>query len=75
MDPARTAVGDSDEELMARFCQGEAPAFDALFQRYSRPVLGYLTRLTGSPSAAEDLVQLTFLSVVRRVGASRRALG
>ena len=53
---------------MARFCQGEAQAFDALFQRYSRPVHGYLTRLTGSPSAAEDLVQLTFLSVVRARG-------
>ncbi len=53
---------------MARFCQGESAAFDALFQRYSRPVHGYLTRVTGSPSAAEDLVQLTFLSVVRARG-------
>jgi RNA polymerase sigma-70 factor (ECF subfamily) len=68
MTPARTAAGESDEELMARFCQGEATAFDALFQRYSRPVHGYLTRLTGSASAAEDLVQLTFLSVVRARG-------
>lgn len=53
---------------MARFCQGEAAAFDALFQRYSRPVHGYLTRVTGSASAAEDLVQLTFLSLVRARG-------
>lgn len=53
---------------MARFCQGEAGAFEALFQRYSRPVHGYLTRLTGSPSSAEDLVQLTFLSLVRARG-------
>jgi len=69
MDPARSSsAGDSDEELMARFCQGEAAAFDALFQRYSRPVHGYLTRLTGSASAAEDLVQLTFLSLVRARG-------
>jgi RNA polymerase sigma-70 factor (ECF subfamily) len=67
MAPASTA-GESDEELMARFCQGEAAAFDALFQRYSRPVHGYLARLTGSPSAAEDLVQLTFLSLVRSRG-------
>jgi RNA polymerase sigma factor (sigma-70 family) len=58
----------SDEELMARFCQGEAAAFDALFQRYSRPVHGYLTRLTGSAATAEDLVQLTFLSLVRSRG-------
>ncbi len=53
---------------MARFIQGEAVAFDALFQRYARPVHGYLTRLTGSPALAEDLVQLTFLSVVRARG-------
>jgi RNA polymerase sigma factor (sigma-70 family) len=69
MDSAQsTRAGDSDEELMARFCQGEAAAFDALFQRYSRPVHGYLTRLTGSPAAADDLVQLTFLSLVRARG-------
>lgn len=53
---------------MARFCEGEAAAFDALFQRYSRPVHGYLTRLTGSASTADDLAQLTFLSLVRSRG-------
>ncbi|MDC0713713.1 RNA polymerase sigma factor [Stigmatella sp. ncwal1] len=58
----------SDEELMARFCQGDAAAFNALFQRYARPVQGYLTRLTGSRAAAEDLVQVTFLSLVRARG-------
>jgi len=68
MAPVRTGAGESDEELMARFCQGDAAAFDALFQRYSRPMHGYLTRVTGSASAAEDLVQLTFLSLVRARG-------
>jgi len=68
-EPARTsAPGESDEALMARFCQGEAPAFDALFQRYAPAIHGYLGRLTGSPSSADDLVQLTFLSLVRARG-------
>lgn len=58
----------SDEALMARFCQGEAAAFTAIFQRYARPVQGYLTRLTGNRALAEDLVQLTFLSLVRARG-------
>ncbi|NNB90370.1 RNA polymerase sigma factor [Corallococcus exiguus] len=62
------ASGDSDEVLMERFCQGDAQAFDALFQRYARPVQGYLARLTGSPATAEDLAQLTFLSLVRARG-------
>ncbi|WP_338863734.1 RNA polymerase sigma factor [Myxococcus stipitatus] len=53
---------------MARFCEGHAPAFDALFQRHSRQVRGYLTRLTGSMASAEDLVQLTFMSLVRSRG-------
>jgi RNA polymerase sigma factor (sigma-70 family) len=68
-DPAREPVAArSDEVLMARFCEGDSAAFDALFQRYARPVHGYLARLTGSPSTAEDLVQLTFLSLVRARG-------
>jgi RNA polymerase sigma-70 factor (ECF subfamily) len=68
-DPARAPVaGVSDEVLMARFCQGDSAAFDALFQRYARPVHGYLTRLTGNPALAEDLGQLTFLSLVRARG-------
>jgi RNA polymerase sigma-70 factor (ECF subfamily) len=53
---------------MARFCQGEASAFDALFQRYAPAMRGYLGRITGNPSSADDLVQLTFLSVVRARG-------
>jgi len=58
----------SDGVLMARFCQGDATAFNAIFQRYARPIQGYLTRLTGNRTAAEDLVQLTFLSLVRARG-------
>ncbi|QSQ13060.1 RNA polymerase sigma factor [Myxococcus landrumensis] len=68
-DSARTpGAVDSDEVLMARFCEGHAPAFDVLFQRHSRQVRGYLTRLTGSVASAEDLVQLTFMSLVRSRG-------
>ncbi len=63
-----TEASPSDETLMTRFRQGDTRAFEALFQRYSRPVHGYLSRLTGSPAAAEDLVQQTFLSVVRSRG-------
>jgi RNA polymerase sigma-70 factor (ECF subfamily) len=62
------AAGDSDEVLMTRFCQGDARAFEALFQRYAAPMHGYLSRLTGSPAAAEDLAQQTFLSLVRARG-------
>ncbi len=53
---------------MERFCQGEAPAFEVLFQRYAGPLRGYLTRLTGQVPVAEDLCQQTFLSLVQARG-------
>ena len=60
-------VDASDEALMEQFLQGDAQAFDALFGRFARPLHGYLARLAG-PSAAEDLTQTTFLSLVRGRG-------
>ncbi len=62
------AAGESDETLMTRFRQGDTRAFEALFQRHARSVNGYLARLTGSPAAADDLTQQTFLSLVRARG-------
>lgn len=53
---------------MGRFCQGDAQAFDALFGRYARAIHAYLTRMVGNRSAAEDLTQATFLSLVRARG-------
>jgi RNA polymerase sigma-70 factor, ECF subfamily len=55
---------------MRQFCRGEARAFDALFERYARPLNRYLARLVGA-SAADDLTQATFLSVVRARGRFR----
>lgn len=53
---------------MRRFCQGDAAAFNALFDRYSRPIHAYLVRMLSSPSTAEDVSQATFLSLVRARG-------
>lgn len=58
----------SDEALMERFCAGEAGAFEGLYQRYAAPLRGYLLRMAGTAAAADDLVQLTFISVVRSRG-------
>jgi RNA polymerase sigma-70 factor (ECF subfamily) len=70
----RTAVdgswaqsNESDEGLMARFCDGDLPAFEILFQRYRQVIRAYLARLVG-PVHADDLAQATFLSVVRARG-------
>ena len=50
---------------MERFCDGDSAAFDALFGRYSREIHRFLTRVVHDPALAEDLTQVTFLSLVR----------
>jgi RNA polymerase sigma factor (sigma-70 family) len=62
------AQAESDEALMQRFCEGSTDAFDALFTRHARAVHGYLSRLVGSSTAADDLTQVAFLSLVRARG-------
>ncbi len=57
-----------DESLMNRFCNGEESAFEALFSRHAPRVRAYLSRLTSSPEMADDLTQVTFLSLVRSRG-------
>jgi RNA polymerase sigma-70 factor (ECF subfamily) len=61
-------VEESDEVLMERFCAGDAVAFDALFDRHARAVRAYLANLVGDAAAADDLTQVTFVSVVRARG-------
>jgi RNA polymerase sigma factor (sigma-70 family) len=58
----------SDEELMERFCNGEHDAFEVLFARHAGRVRGFLARMVRDGPLAEDLLQTTFLSVVRARG-------
>jgi RNA polymerase sigma-70 factor (ECF subfamily) len=55
----------TDEELMDRFCSGDGAAFDALFTRHAPGVQAFLHRMVRDRALAEDLLQMTFLSVVR----------
>jgi RNA polymerase sigma factor (sigma-70 family) len=58
----------TDEALMEQFCAGNTRAFDSLFGRHDAAIRGYLQKLTGSAAVAEDLAQVTFLSLVRARG-------
>ena len=58
----------TDEELMERFCQGDEAAFEALFGRHASRVQGFLARMVRDGALAEDLLQQTFLSVIRARG-------
>ncbi len=68
-EPAPAEPSDArftDEELEARWKQGSAPAFAALFERYHRRVYGFALRLTGDVHTAEDVAQRAFLNLYRK---------
>ena len=58
-------AGDDDVRLMQALRAGDGSAFDALFARWSRPLLRYLERIVRDGGCAEDLVQEVFLRVYR----------
>jgi RNA polymerase sigma-70 factor (ECF subfamily) len=52
----------SEESLIRAAALGDRLAFDELVRRHLRALLRYATRLTGSPTTAEDITQETFLA-------------
>jgi RNA polymerase sigma-70 factor (ECF subfamily) len=58
-------VRDENVELMLAFCAGDGEAFDALFRRWSAPLLRFLNRMVWDLAVAEELVQEVFLRVYR----------
>lgn len=55
----------SDEALMLEFQGGSRAAFEELFVRYRKPLCCLFGRRLNNPERAEDLVQETFLAVIR----------
>lgn len=55
----------TDEELIARFQDGDAYAFDLLVKRYKDPLLNFIYRFVGDMVEAEDIVQETFFRVYK----------
>jgi RNA polymerase sigma factor (sigma-70 family) len=53
--------GQTDERLVELAAAGHDRAFEAIVERYRRPLLRYLRRLL-SDTLAEDVVQATFIS-------------
>lgn len=54
-----------DRELVRGWLRGDAAAFEALVDRHQEALLRFASRLTGCPDLAQDLVQETFLKLVR----------
>jgi RNA polymerase sigma-70 factor (ECF subfamily) len=55
----------SDEALMLDYQRGSRDAFEELFERYRGPLSGFFRRRILRQERAEDLVQETFLAVIR----------
>lgn len=56
------------DDLITRARKRDPAAFDALVEIYSPRLYGYFYRLTGGREDAEDLLQETFVRVVRMIG-------
>ena len=55
----------TDEELIARFQDGDTYAFDQLVRRYKDPLLNFIFRFIGDINESEDIVQDTFYRVYK----------
>ena len=57
----------SDEELVSAHLAGQENAFQELFYRYRDRLVHFITRKTGDPDRAQDLVQEAFIRVTRHM--------
>src|ERR671935_995528 len=72
-DPPRREPSDGD--LLQRIGNGDRPAFELLYKRYARPVLGLALRRLGDRGRAEEAVQETFASIWRSASSYRPERG
>jgi RNA polymerase sigma-70 factor (ECF subfamily) len=61
---------EADAELLARLRAGDSSAVGGLFERYEQPVFRYLVGVLKDRHAAEDVLQDTFVLVLRKAEAS-----
>ena len=55
----------SDAEVMLRVAAGDDTAFDYLVEKYRRPMISFMYRMTHNQAVAEELAQEVFLRVYR----------
>ena len=59
----------TDAELHQRLTQGDSDAFSLLFERRSPAVYRFALRMSGDPSAADEIVQEVFAAMIRNPSA------
>ena len=73
MTDARRSQSDrlSEAEAIERAKQGDASAFETLYNLHKRRVYSLCLRMTANTAAAEDLTQEAFLQLFRKIGTFR----
>ena len=61
----------ADDDLVRMYRDGDADAFDALFDRYHAPVFNFARMMLGGADGAEVVLQESFLAVARSAGSYR----
>src|SRR3954447_19281764 len=69
---ARFVRGEPDERLVALIREGHEAAFEAVYDRYWRPLLSFCRHMLGEADEAEDAVQHTFSAAHRALLADDR---
>src|SRR5438874_1727696 len=60
-----SGTGMTDAEVMLRAKAGDESAFEFLVQKYRKPMVNFMYRMTHNSAVAEDLAQEVFLRVYR----------
>jgi RNA polymerase sigma-70 factor (ECF subfamily) len=62
----------ADEDLMVLYQSGEVRAFELLLGRHRKSVYNFILRFVGDKETAEDLLQETFMRVIKGADAYKR---
>ncbi|HYJ47471.1 MAG TPA: sigma-70 family RNA polymerase sigma factor [Pyrinomonadaceae bacterium] len=62
---------NSASDLIARTRAGDDDAFQAIFERYSRPVISFIFDMVGERELSEELMQETFVRAYRNLSSLR----
>ena len=56
---------DSDEDLMSRYREGDAQAFESLYRRHKGPLYRYMLRQCSAAAVAEELFQDVWMKLIQ----------
>jgi RNA polymerase sigma-70 factor (ECF subfamily) len=67
----RSSTDSNEAELIEKAKQGNAQAFQGLYDKHKRRVYSLCLRMTANTAEAEDLTQEAFLQLYRKIGTFR----